>query len=126
MKVLFVCVGNSCRSQMAEGLFRALASGEHQAWSAGTHPASRVSPGAVQALAERGIDISHQRPKGLAEAPPDVELAVALCEDSCPQVRAGRREHWPTPDPIGGSLDEYRAVRDQIEARIRDLLERLR
>ena len=125
MKILFVCVGNSCRSQMAEGLARSLSAGRHEVWSAGTQPTSLVSPEAVQALAEKGVDISAHRPKSLAEVPADVDLAVTLCEDRCPTVRADRREHWPTPDPYGGPAQDFRAVRDRIEARIRDLLERL-
>ena len=125
MRILFVCVGNSCRSQMAEGLARALSAGMHEVWSAGTRPAGHVSPQAVQVLAERGIDISSKRPKSLADVPADVDLAIALCEDRCPTVRANRHEHWPTPDPYGGPVSEFRAVRDQIEARVRDLLERL-
>jgi len=125
MKILFVCVGNSCRSQMAEGLLRSLCAGRHDVWSAGTHPASRVSPEAVQALAEKGVDISAHHPKSLAEAPADIDLAVTLCDDRFPTVRAVRREHWPTPDPFGESVDDFRAVRDRIEARVRDLLERL-
>jgi len=125
MKILFVCVGNSCRSQMAEGLARALSAGRHEVWSAGTHPMIRVSPEAVQVLAERGIDISAHRPKSIAEAPDDVDLEVTLCEDRCPTLRANSREHWPTPDPYGGTVGDFRAARDQIEARVRDLLERL-
>jgi len=125
MTILFLCVGNSCRSQMAEGLARALSDGRHQVWSAGTHPMTRVSPEAVQVLAEKGVDISAHRPKSITEVPADVDLAVTLCEDRCPTLRAHRREHWPTPDPYGGPVDDFRTARDQIEARVRDLLERL-
>lgn len=120
-----MCVGNSCRSQMAEGLARSLSAGKHEVWSAGTQPASHVSPQAADAMAEKGVDISAHRPKSLAEVPADVDLAVTLCDDRCPTVRAGRREHWPMPDPYGGPVDDFRAVRDRIEQRVRDLLERL-
>jgi arsenate reductase len=125
MRIVFACVGNSCRSQMAEGLMRARAGGRHEVFSAGTHPAGHVSRGAVDALAEWGIDISAHRPKRLDEVPADPDLLITLCEDRCPSVRAGRREYWPTPDPYGGSIDEFRAVRNGIAERVRDLLERL-
>ena len=125
MVILFVCVGNSCRSQMAEGLLRALAGGRHVALSAGTRPASAVSPEAVAVMAEHGIDISAQRPKSLADVPGGIDVAVTLCDDRCPTLAAIRREHWPTPDPYGGPVDGFRAVREQTEARVRDLLERL-
>jgi len=109
---------------MAEGLARALGAGRHEVWSAGTFPASRVSRQAVEALAEKGIDISDHRPKGLDQLPPDIDVAVTLCEDACPTVRAARREHWPTRDPVGAPVEMFREIRDEIEARVRDLLER--
>ena len=126
MKILFVCIGNSCRSQMAEGLARARVAGKHEIWSAGTAPADRVSPGAIQALAERGIDIAGHVPKGLGDVPEKIDLAVTLCGDDCAAVRAGRREHWPVRDPVGGPIELFREIRDEIDARIGELLERLR
>jgi len=125
MKILFVCIGNSCRSQMAEGLARARAGGKHEICSAGSAPAPGVAPGAVQALAEQGIEISQYRPKGLGQVPQDVDLVITLCEESCPTVGASRQEHWPLRDPVGGPIELFREIRDEIDARIRALLERL-
>jgi thioredoxin type arsenate reductase len=127
--VLFLCVANSARSQMAEGLARALAPTRHRFWSAGSEPGT-LHPLAVAALAEVGIDISHQRAKGLSHIPLDeVDAIVTLCaEEVCPYVaRAVRRLHWPLPDParVEGSdaerLAAFRAVRD----RLRELLPQL-
>lgn len=124
--VLFLCVANSARSQMAEGLARALAPPGYRFWSAGSEP-GKLHPLAIAALAEDGIDISHQRAKGLPSIPLDqVDTIVTLCaEEVCPVV-AGRvrRLHWPLPDPAlvegmeGEQLAAFRAARD----RLRELL----
>ncbi len=128
--VLFLCVANSARSQMAEGLARAMWPAEVKVWSAGSRPAS-VRPEAVQVLAEIGIDISHHRSKAVAEIPAaEVDTVVTLCgEEECP-VFLGRatRLHWPFPDPAGASaasgeaLARFREVRDGIRARLAELL----
>lgn len=109
---------------MAEGLARALSAQQHEIWSAGTFPAARVSPQAVQALAEKGIDISTHRPKGLDSLPPEIDVAVTLCEESCPNIRARHHEHWPIRDPVGAPAGLFREVRDELETRIRGLLTR--
>ena len=127
--VLFLCVANSARSQMAEGLARALAPPGYRFWSAGSEPGS-LHPLAVAALGEIGIDISHQRAKGLAHIPLDeVHAIVTLCgRDVCPYVGgAVERVHWPLADParVSGSdadrLDAFRTARD----RLRQLLPQL-
>lgn len=126
-RVLFVCVENSNRSQMAEGFARALGAGEVEAHSAGSRPSGRVNPKAIAAMAERGIDLSGHASKGLA----DVEhlafdAAVTMgCGDACPFVRARLREDWALPDPRDLDAAGVRAVRDEIERRVRDLLARL-
>ncbi|HYL54374.1 MAG TPA: arsenate reductase ArsC [Gemmatimonadales bacterium] len=127
--VLFLCVANSARSQMAEGLARATAPAGYRFLSAGSEPGT-LHPLAVEALAELGIDISGQRAKGLSRIPLDeVNTIVTLCaEEVCPFVpSAVRRLHWPLPDPTrasgsdGERLDAFRAARD----RLRELLPQL-
>jgi arsenate reductase len=125
--VLFLCVANSARSQMAEGLARSLAPAGVKVSSAGSSP-STLNPLAVKALAELGLDISAQRSKRVDDVPPeDVDVVVTLCaEEVCP-VFLGRamRVHWGLPDPAGVSGDEvaklqaFRDVRDELRRRLR-------
>ncbi len=124
--LLFLCVANSARSQLAEGIARALAPPSVRISSAGSAP-SRVNPLALQALAELGVDGSRQRSKSVDEIPPgDVDVVVTLCaEEVCP-VFLGRaaRFHWPLPDPAavpGGAaerLEAFRRVRDELRRRL--------
>ena len=116
--ILFLCVRNSARSQMAEGLARSLAPSGYRFLSAGSDPGT-VNPLAIQALAEQRIDISTQRAKGLASVPLDaVDTIVTLCaEEVCPVVPGQvRRLHWPLPDPK--DLASFRAVRDELRRRL--------
>ena len=129
--VLFLCVANSARSQMAEGLARARLGPRARVQSAGSSP-SRVHPDAVAVMAEVGIDLGSHHSKSVADLDPEsVDLVVTLCaEEICPVFLGGaRRLHWPLPDPAGsadgvspgGSLDRFRAVRDELERRITGL-----
>lgn len=125
--VLFLCVANSARSQMAEGLARELFPAGWQVLSAGSAP-SKPNPLALEALRERGIDASAQSSKSIASIDLNaVSLVVTLCADEvCPVVPAQvRKEHWPFPDPAGEgeALEGFRAVRDAIEARLRRFVE---
>ena len=116
--VLFLCVKNSARSQMAEGLARSMAPPGYRFVSAGSDPGT-VNPLAIQALAEERIDISTHRAKGLASVPfDDVDTIVTLCaEEVCPIVPGEvRRLHWPLPDPK--DLASFRAVRDELRRRL--------
>jgi arsenate reductase len=126
-RILFLCTGNSARSQMAEGLARALGGERVQVWSAGIEPKT-VHPLAVRAMAERGIDISLQQSKDLSAVPRDPDVVVTLCDnaaDRCPAF-PGRvaRVHWSLPDPAGvtGTEEErlaaFRAARADIESRL--------
>lgn len=124
--LLFLCVANSARSQMAEGIARALLGDRLLVQSAGSRP-SHVNPLASRALAEIGIDASTQRSKSVAEIDPaSVGTVITLCaEEVCPVFRGGaRRLHWPLPDPAGheepeaAALDRFRAVRDELRQRI--------
>lgn len=126
MRILFLCVANSARSQMAEGLARAMLPAEVEVASAGSAP-GRLNPLAVEALAEAGIDISGHRAKPLEDVAPDTaDLIVTLCaEEVCPHVPGVKRLHWPVTDPsAAGDIAAFRTARDQIKARI-EVLARL-
>jgi arsenate reductase (thioredoxin) len=122
--VLFVCVHNAGRSQMAAGWLEHLAAGAVEVRSAGSEPASQVSPVAVQAMAEAGIDISASQPRKLdpaAVATSDVVITMG-CGDACPVFPGKRYEDWDLPDPAGQPIEVVRAVRDEIGRRVRALL----
>jgi protein-tyrosine-phosphatase len=127
-KILFVCVENSCRSQMAEGFARKLGAGVIEAESAGSKPSGKVNPLAVEFMRERGIDLSVHKSKGLDQVAVDGwDYVVTMgCGDACPFVRSKSREDWSLPDPKKLSPDEFRKVRDRIEAKVAALLERLK
>jgi len=121
-RVLFACVGNSCRSQMAEALCRRVLPGVECA-SAGSRPARKVHPLAVEVMAEAGIDISGARPKGFDDLP-DLrwDLLVTMgCEVECPFLPGARIVGWEIPDPTRGDLDAFRHVRDLIGRLLEDL-----
>ena len=128
--ILFLCVANSARSQMAEGIARSLAPAGTKIWSAGSRPSS-VRPEAIVALREIGIDISGQRAKAVAEIPAaEVDTVITLCgEEECPLFMGkATRLHWGLPDPaaVNGSeperLDAFRKVRDELRRRIESLV----
>lgn len=122
--VLFVCVANSCRSQMAEAIAKSIVSDQWEVWSAGSHPSGRVHPVAVQMMEEVGLDLRAHRSKGLAEVPAqEWDYVVTMgCGDQCPAVRARHRVDWEIPDPVGLSLEDTRRIRDQLTRQIRQLL----
>ena len=134
-RVLILCTGNSCRSQMAEAFWRHLGEGAWEAFSAGSKPTGQVHPMAVTAMQEIGLDIStaeSESLEGYVREPYD--LVVTVCDnarESCPAFPGALRVvHWPFPDPADAQgteaerLASFRAVRDAIEARIREFLER--
>lgn len=122
--VLFVCVHNAGRSQMAAGLLRHLSGGEIDVRSAGSAPAEQINPAAVAAMHEIGIDIAGEQPKQLTTG--SVETADVVitmgCGDTCPVFPGKRYEDWQLEDPAGQSIDAVRGIRDEIEARVRDLI----
>jgi protein-tyrosine-phosphatase len=127
-RLLFVCTENSNRSQMAEGFARALGGAAVHAESAGSRPSGSVNPRAIRFMAERDIDLTGHRSKGLDEVSADSSWDAVVtmgCGDACPHVPARLREDWDLPDPK--SLDDqgFRSVRDEIERRVRSLLGRL-
>ena len=126
-KILFVCVENSCRSQMAEGFARALGGDRIESHSAGSRPSGEVNPRASAIMKERGIDLAGHRSKGLEELPRitwDV-LVTMGCGDSCPFVTADAVVDWGLPDPKEMDDAGFRKVRDEIERKVRELWEGL-
>ena len=123
-RVLFVCVENSNRSQMAEAFARIHGAGRVEAHSAGSRPSGHVNPRAVEAMRDLGYDLTAHTSKSLADVPDgEYDVAVTMgCGDACPHVRARRREDWAIPDPRDMAPDEFRAVRDLIGAKVRALL----
>jgi arsenate reductase (thioredoxin) len=125
--VLFLCTHNAGRSQMAMGFFKHLAGDQAIVYSGGSEPASEVNPAAVAAMAEKGIDVATEQPKrwttDMLEA---VDVVVTMgCGDACPVLPGRRYEEWVLPDPAGLTVDDVRPIRDDIEDRVRLLLEQL-
>ncbi|GAB2544508.1 arsenate reductase ArsC [Nocardia heshunensis] len=125
--VLFVCTHNAGRSQMALGFFAQLAGARAVGWSGGSAPGAAVNPVVVQAMAERGVDITAEFPKPWTDElvwAADVVIDMG-CGDSDPIVSGHRFEQWWLPDPAGLPIEEVRAIRDQVEARVRRLVDDL-
>lgn len=126
-RVLFVCVENSNRSQMAEAFARLHSAGKVEAYSAGSKPSGRVNPKAVEAMRQLGYDLSKHQSKSLEDIP-DVQydfVATMGCGDECPLVRAKEREDWNIPDPKDLPANEFNKVRDLIETKVQATLARL-
>jgi protein-tyrosine-phosphatase len=125
--VLFLCTHNAGRSQMAMGLFTHLAGDRAVAWSGGSEPDTRINPAAVAAMAERGIDIAGEYPKPWTdEVVRAADVVVTMgCGDACPVFPGRRYLDWPVADPAGLDLAAVRPIRDDLERRVRALLEEL-
>jgi len=122
--VLFVCVENSFRSQIAEAFVRMYGGNRSKAYSAGSKPSGQVHPKAIAAMKEIGYDLTGHASKSLSEIP-DVEYDVAVtigCGDECPMVRAKRRESWDIPDPKSLPPEEVTVIRDLIGMKVKELL----
>jgi arsenate reductase len=126
-EVLFVCVRNAGRSQMAAALLDARAGGRVRVRSAGSDPGERINPTVVEALREVGIDVSREFPKPLSDDAVRAADAVVTmgCGDACPVYPGKRYEDWAIEDPEGRSLDEVRRIRDEIDSRVQSLLAEL-
>jgi arsenate reductase (thioredoxin) len=123
MNVLFVCTANGGRSVMAERLFRREADGRHAARSGGSNPGAAAHPFVVDALAEKGIDASDHVPQKLDQDAIDwADVIVATCDDACPVVPGKTYIAWQLPDPKHEPIERVRQIRDDIAARIHDLL----
>jgi arsenate reductase len=126
-EILFLCVHNAGRSQMAAGFARRLGGERVIVHSAGTAPGEHLNPAVVATMGERGIDIAEQRPQVLTEAlglSSDVIITMG-CGDACPVYPGKRYLDWDLPDPAGMSVDEIRPIRDEIERRVVALLDEL-
>ncbi len=124
MKVAFVCVHNSCRSQMAEGYLRTLGKGRFEVYSAGTEDYPKVKEGAIEAMKLDGVDITDQYPKTLEVLPRDLDMLITMgCGVECPYVPAKLREDWGIDDPSGQPMEAFIEARDTIKAKVLQLIE---
>ncbi len=123
-RVLFVCIENSNRSQMAEAFAKMHGSDRVEAFSAGSSPSGRVNPKAIEAMQELGYDLDRHRSKPIEDLPKgEFDVVVSMgCGDACPTVPAQRRDEWQIPDPRGMGPVEFREVRDLIATKVKDLL----
>jgi protein-tyrosine-phosphatase len=123
-RVVFVCVENSNRSQMAEAFARIHGGDQVEAFSAGSRPSGKVNPKAIESMKEIGYDLSGHRSKSLADlAGMEFDVAVTMgCGDECPFIRAKRREDWQIPDPKELPQEKFREVRYLIEQKVKELL----
>jgi arsenate reductase len=119
-RVVFVCIQNAGRSQMAQALFQDAAGGRHEARSAGSRPAERIHPEVEAAMREVGVDLGGRVPRGLRGADAEwADVVVTMgCGDECPYVPGKRYVDWDLPDPAGRPLDDVRAIREEIARRV--------
>ena len=125
MKLLFVCIENSCRSQMAEAFARMHGGDGVEVYSAGSRPSGSVNPKAIESMREVGCDLTAHTSKGLDAVPQDgFDYAITMgCGDECPHIEAKVHDDWDIPDPKDMPPEEFREVRDLIERKVRALLE---
>lgn len=125
-KVAFVCVHNSCRSQMAEGWAKKLGLDVMEAYSAGTENYPEVKPLAVEVMEEAGVDMSSHRPKLLDEIPEELDILITMgCNVSCPFVPASYSEDWGLEDPSGRPIEGFRNTRDMIKSKVENLIKKI-
>ena len=126
-RIVFICVENARRSQMAEGFAQALGQGKIEVYSAGSSPASQIDPLVTEVMREKGIDLSGKRPKGLDDLPPiEMDYLITMgCEETCPAVLTKKIIEWEIPDPKGKTTDDYREVRDMIEDKVKGVLKQV-
>ena len=127
LKILFVCIENARRSQMAEGFAEVLGGEKVEVYSAGSHPSSAIDPLVIEVMKEKGIDLSGKRPKGLNDLPPiEMDYLITMgCEETCPAVLAKQVVEWQIPDPKGKPIEVFREVRDDIENKVKTLFEEI-
>jgi arsenate reductase len=126
-RALFVCLHNAGRSQISEALFSRAAEGRHQARSAGTTPAERVHPEVVEVMAELGVDLADRKPHRLSRKDAEwADVVVTMgCGDECPYIPGKRYLDWDLSDPKGRPVEEVRATREEIDRRVRALVDDL-
>src|SRR5690554_1909236 len=126
-KVAFVCIHNSCRSQMAEAWAKELGSDILEVYSAGTEKYPEVKPGAVEVMEEAGVDMSEHFPKLLSDIPEEIDILITMgCGVECPYIPCEHREDWGLEDPSGGPIEGYRVTRDMIKEKVEDLVARVK
>ncbi|MDK2866720.1 MAG: hypothetical protein PWP51_1243 [Clostridiales bacterium] len=126
LKVAFVCVHNSCRSQMAEAWAKALISENFEIYSAGTETYPEVKPLAVAVMEEVGISMADHKPKLLTDIPDTLDILITMgCNVVCPYVPSSHSEDWGLEDPSGGPIEDYRVTRDLIKDKVLDLEKRV-
>lgn len=127
IKIVFICVENARRSQMAQGFAEVFGGEKVEVYSAGSSPSSQIDPIVIEVMKEKGIDLSSKRPKGLNDLPPiEMDYLVTMgCEETCPAVLSKNILEWDIPDPKGKSIDIVRNVRDMVEGRVRTLLKEI-
>lgn len=126
LKIAFVCVHNSCRSQMAEGWAKKLLGDKFEVYSAGTEDYHQVKPLAVKVMEEIGIDMSEHKPKLLKDIPNELDILITMgCNVVCPFVPNRHMEDWGLTDPSGGPIEDFRNTRDIIKEKVLDLLNRV-
>lgn len=125
--VAFVCVHNSCRSQMAEGWAKKLGSDRLEVYSAGTENYPAVKPLAVEVMEEAGVNMSGHKPKLLSDIPAEVDILITMgCNVDCPNVPSRHREDWGLDDPSGGPIEDFRETSKLIEEKVKELLVRVK
>ena len=125
-KIVFICVENARRSQMAEGFAEALGREVVEVYSAGSNPSSQIDPSVIEVMKEKGIDLGTKRPKSLDDLPKvEMDYLVTMgCEETCPAVLAKKTIEWEIPDPKGKSIEFCREIRDTVENKVKDLLKK--
>jgi len=123
-RVVFICLENARRSQMAEGFAEAVGQGKIDVCSAGSRPSFQIDPLVIEVMKEKGIDLSGKQPKGLNDLPSiEMDYLITMgCEETCPAVLAKKVIEWEIPDPKGKSIDVFRKVRDMIEEKVKGFL----
>jgi protein-tyrosine-phosphatase len=124
-RIVFICVENARRSQIAEGFAEALGKGGVKVYSAGSSPSSQIDPLVIEVMKEKGIDLAGKRPKGLNDLPPvEMDYLVTMgCEETCPAIPTKKIIEWEIPDPKGKPIELYREIRDTIEHKVKTFLE---
>ena len=126
-KVAFICIHNSCRSQMAEALARELGGDILESYSAGTEEYKEVKPLAVEVIEEIGISMDDHYPKLINEIPEEVDIVITMgCGVVCPFIPSRHEEDWGLDDPSGGTIEDFRMTRDLIEEKTKDLIKRIK
>jgi protein-tyrosine-phosphatase len=126
-RIVFICVENARRSQMAEGFANAFGQGKLEVYSAGSRPSFEIDPLVIEVMKEKGIDLTAKRPKGLNDLPPiEMDYLITMgCEETCPAIPVKRIIEWDIPDPKGKPIEVFRQVRNLIEEKVKILLEEI-